>query len=313
MTQSTAIPTIGFIGLGVMGGPMCRNVATKHAGEVVAFDLSADALAALGDTKVEAAESVEALAARADVVFLSLPGGPQVEAVALGPVAAAARPGTIVVDLSTTPVAAARKVAAALAERGLQFADAPVARTREAAQKGALSIMVGASAEVFARIEPLLAYMATDITHGGDVGAGQVLKLVNNMLVFENTVTIAEMMVLAERAGVSGEKMLEAVSKGSGDSFVLRNHARKAMLPRDFPQKSFPPEYVLKDISYVFELAAETGTPLAAAQTVRRYYEAAIGTDLAGRYFPGVIRLVEDGTLAEDTAAADPAKPEAAE
>jgi len=292
--------TIGFIGLGVMGGPMCRNVAMKHPGRVVAFDLSSAALDALADTRAERAGSVEELAAVADVVFLSLPGGPQVEAVAGGPVAAHARPGSVVVDLSTTPVALARKVAADLAAKGIAFADAPVARTREAAQRGELSIMVGAPQPVFDRIRPLLAYMATDITHGGDVGAGQVLKLVNNMLVFENVVTLAEMMVLGEKAGVAPATLLDAVSKGSGDSFVLRNHGRKAMLPRDFPEKSFPPEYVLKDIDYVFQLAAETGVPLKAAETVRSYYERAVAQGLGGRYFPAVIRLVEDGVMAED-------------
>lgn len=319
MTTPT-IPTpnsplaIGFIGLGVMGGPMCRNVASKHPGPVTAFDLSADALATLSDTKAGPAGSIEDLAAAADVIFLSLPGGPQVEAVALGPVAAAARAGAIVVDLSTTTVAAARTVAAGLAERGILFADAPVARTREAAQKGALSIMVGASPAVFETISPLLAYMATDITHGGDVGAGQVLKLVNNMLVFQNTVAVAEMMVLAERAGVSGAVMLEAVSKGSGDSFVLRNHAAKAMLPRDFPARSFPPEYVLKDISYVFDLAAGTGTALPSAAAARRYYEAAAATtDLSGRYFPGVIRLVENDTFADTAPPSEAPNSEAAE
>lgn len=292
--------TIGFVGLGVMGGPMCRNVAMKHPGRVVAFDLSSAALDALADTRAERAGSVEELAAVADVVFLSLPGGPQVEAVAGGPVAAHARPGSVAVDLSTTPVALARKVAADLAAKGIAFADAPVARTREAAQRGELSIMVGAPQPVFDRIRPLLAYMATDITHGGDVGAGQVLKLVNNMLVFENVVTLAEMMVLGEKAGVAPATLLDAVSKGSGDSFVLRNHGRKAMLPRDFPEKSFPPEYVLKDIDYVFQLAAETGVPLKAAETVRSYYERAVAQGLGGRYFPAVIRLVEDGVMAED-------------
>ena len=292
--------TIGFVGLGVMGGPMCRNVALKHPGRVVAFDLSSAALDALADTRAERAGSVEELAAVADVVFLSLPGGPQVEAVAGGPVAAHARPGSVVVDLSTTPVALARKVAADLAAKGIAFADAPVARTREAAQRGELSIMVGAPQPVFDRIRPFLAYMATDITHGGDVGAGQVLKLVNNMLVFENVVTLAEMMVLGEKAGVAPATLLDAVSKGSGDSFVLRNHGRKAMLPRDFPEKSFPPEYVLKDIDYVFQLAAETGVPLKAAETVRSYYERAVAQGLGDRYFPAVIRLVEDGVMAED-------------
>jgi len=296
----SSMDTIGFIGLGVMGGPMCRNMALKHPGRVIAFDLSASALDALSDTKAERAASIAGLAAEADMIFLSLPGGPQVEKVCGGDIAAHARPGTIVVDLSTTPVSVARQVAAGLAEKGLSFADAPVARTREAAQKGQLSIMVGASQEIFGRIRPMLDYIATDITHGGEVGCGQVLKLVNNMLVFENVVTVAEMMVLGEKAGVAPETLLDAVSKGSGDSFVVRNHARKSMLPRDFPERSFPPEYVLKDIDYVFQLAQETGVPLKAAETVRRYYEAAVARGLGGRYFPGVIRLVEEGAMAED-------------
>ena len=302
MTSSNE--TLGFIGLGVMGGPMCRNMAVKHPGRVLCFDMSEEALAALSDTKAERAASIAELAEKADVVFLSLPGGPQVEAVT-EVVAQHARPGAVVVDLSTTPVAAARQVAAKLGVHGLLFADAPVARTREAAQRGELSIMVGAAMPVFERIKPFLEYVATDITHGGEVGAGQVLKLVNNMLVFEHVVTLAEMMVLGERAGVAPEVLLDAVSKGSGDSFVLRNHGRKAMLPRVFPERSFPPEYVLKDIGYVFQLAEETGVPIKAAETVRRYYEAAVANGLGGRYFPGVIKLVEDGVMAKDVVAED--------
>jgi 3-hydroxyisobutyrate dehydrogenase-like beta-hydroxyacid dehydrogenase len=294
----TSTPTIGFIGLGVMGGPMCRNVALKHPGRVIAFDMNEGAFSILDDTKGEWAASMPTLAAEADFILLSLPGGPQVKAVATE-VAHHAKPGMTIVDLSTTPVALAREVASGLAPQGIDFADAPVARTREAAQRGELSIMVGASHEVFERIRPILDYMATDITHGGDVGTGQVLKLVNNMLVFEHVVTLAEMIVLGERAGVKAETLLDAVSKGSGDSFVLRNHGRKAMLPRDFPEKSFPPEYVLKDIDYVFQLAAETGVPIKAAETVRRYYEMAVEKGLGGRYFPGVIRLVEEGSMSE--------------
>jgi 3-hydroxyisobutyrate dehydrogenase-like beta-hydroxyacid dehydrogenase len=294
----TSTDTVGFVGLGVMGGPMCRNVALKHAGRVVAFDMNEQAFEILEDTKGERTASVAALAAEADLILLSLPGGPQVKAVATAVVQHAKR-GTTIVDLSTTPVALAREVAAALEPHGIHFADAPVARTREAAQRGELSIMVGASQEVFQRVRPILDYMATDITHGGEVGAGQVLKLVNNMLVFEHVVTLAEMIVLGERAGVKAETLLDAVSKGSGDSFVLRNHGRKAMLPREFPERSFPPEYVLKDIDYVFQLAAETGVPIKAAETVRRYYEMAVEKGLGGKYFPGVIKLVEDGSMSE--------------
>ncbi len=286
--------TIGFIGLGVMGGPMSRNVATKHAGRVLISDRDAAAVSALADTKAEAAQSVDALAAAADVIFLSLPGGPQVESVA-DVVRTAARPGTVVVDLSTTPVAVARAVAGRLEAAGLLFADAPVARTREAAQRGELSIMVGADPALFERIQPLLRYMGSDVTLCGGVGCGQVVKLINNALVFENTLALAEMMVVGERAGVAPQTLLDAVSKGSGDSFVLRNHGTKAMLPRKFPEKAFPPEYVMKDLDYVLELASDVDVRAGVARLARRYYEAASRQGLSGRYFPGVIEFIDQG------------------
>jgi 3-hydroxyisobutyrate dehydrogenase-like beta-hydroxyacid dehydrogenase len=291
--------TIGFIGLGVMGGPMCRNIAKKHAGRVLMLDREPSAIAALSDTKAEAAASLEALAAAADVIFLSLPGGPQVEAVCAA-IQESARPGSIVVDLSTTPVKVARDVGARLKAAGLEFADAPVARTREAAQRGELSIMVGADIKLFERVKPLLDYMGSDVTHCGDIGCGQVVKLINNALVFENTLALAEMMVVGERAGVAPQTLLNAVSKGSGDSFVLRNHGIKAMLPRNFPEKAFPPEYVLKDLDYVLQLAADLSIRPEVTQLARRYYDAACRQGLSGRYFPGVIEFVEKGGVVDE-------------
>ncbi|HMS81269.1 MAG TPA: NAD(P)-binding domain-containing protein, partial [Burkholderiaceae bacterium] len=198
-------PAIGFVGLGNIGGPMARNMAAKHAGEVLAFDVSPAAFSSLDGTKARRAGSLAELAAHADVVFTSLPGSPQVEAVCIGPdglLAAAGRRATTVVDLSTTTVATARAVGARLAGAGIAFADAPVARTVEAARRGELSIMVGADPGVFARIEPLLRYVGSDVALCGGVGCGQVVKLVNNALVFEQTAAVAEMMVLGQRAGV---------------------------------------------------------------------------------------------------------------
>ncbi|QEI09261.1 NAD(P)-dependent oxidoreductase [Pigmentiphaga aceris] len=288
---------IGFIGLGVMGGPMCRNMALKHAGDVLAFDMSADAFKVLDGTKARRASTVAELAAQADVVFLSLPGGPQVEQVCLGNtgLSSAARRPAIIVDLSTTTVASARSVAERLAALDVAFADAPVARTREAAQRGELSIMVGADEALFARIEPLLRYIGSDVTRCGEVGCGQVVKLINNALVFENTVALAEMMVLGERAGVDPATLLDAVSKGSGDSFVLRNHGRKSMLPREFPEKAFPPEYALKDLGYVLELADQTGLDARVVELAKRYYAATASGGWSGRYFPSVIALIDSG------------------
>lgn len=297
-------PVIGFVGLGVMGGPMCRNVALKHDGEVIAFDSTASAFTALDGTRAIQASSLEEVASRADIVFLSLPGGPQVESVCVGSggLTSGARKPSLIVDLSTTPVALARQVAQRLSDLEVAFADAPVARTREAAQRGELSIMVGATPSLYARIEPFLRYMGTDVTHCGEVGCGQVVKLINNALVFENTLALAEMMVVGQRAGVQPATLLEAVSKGSGDSFALRNHGRKSMLPREFPEKSFPPEYALKDLGYVLELASSTGVEARVTQLAQRYYTAAANGGWAGRYFPSVIEVVDQGiALAPDT------------
>jgi 3-hydroxyisobutyrate dehydrogenase-like beta-hydroxyacid dehydrogenase len=291
--------TIGFIGLGVMGGPMCRNVALKHNGDVVAFDVVPSAFDILKDTKAKFVTKIEEIWAKADVVLMSLPGGTQVEAVCIGPGGLLSQPRKpwIVIDLSTTLVSTARKVAEALKPAGVAFADAPVARTREAAQKGQLSIMVGAPDDLFAKVEPWLRYMGTDVTHGGDVGTGQALKLINNTLVFENVMAIAEMMVLAERAGVKAEVMVDAVSKGSGDSFALRNHGAKAMVTRNFPEKSFPPEYVMKDLSYSLQLAQELNVPARTAELAMRYYKATAEGGYAGKYFPAVIEIIDKGGI----------------
>jgi len=302
-------PVIGFIGLGVMGGPMCRNMALKHPGDVITYDAHAAAFAALDDTRAIRAGSVAEVAACADIVFLSLPGGSQVEAVCTGPggLAEAERKPAIVVDLSTTSVEHARAVAAKLAVHGIAFVDAPVARTREAAQRGELSVMVGAPEALFARVEPLLHYIGTDVTLCGDTGCGQVVKLVNNALVFENTLALAEMMVIGERAGVAPATLLDAVSKGSGDSFALRNHGRKSLLPRSFPEKSFPPEYALKDLGYVLELAGQVEVDARVARLAQRYYASAAEHGWAGRYYPAVIEVIDrDLPVDAPDAPADP-------
>ena len=289
-------PTLGFIGLGVMGSSMCANAVKKHGAPVHAFDMVPAALEEQVQGGAVAAASVADVAKAAEVVFLSLPGGKQVAAVC-EEIAANANPGTVVVDLSTTSVAEAREIATRLAEKGMLFADAPVARTREAAQLGTLSIMVGASPGLFGRIEPLLRYMGSEVTHCGDVGCGQVVKLVNNTLNFVHVLILAEQMVSAERAGVKPEVLLEAVSKGSGDSFILRNHGMKSMAPRVFPEKSFPPEYVLKDIGYSIELAKSMGVDPQVSLLAERYYKAAVEQGYGGRYFPAVIDMIDKGEM----------------
>lgn len=287
----TDTSTLGFIGLGVMGGPMSRNVVKKHPGKLHAFDMSEAALQETVDAGALRRASVAEVAQNAEVIFLSLPGGKQVAAVAAD-IAKHGKHGTIVVDMSTTGVADARQVAAALAEAGMRFADAPVARTRQAAQDGTLSITVGAPDDLFARIAPLLAHMGSDVTHCGDVGCGQVVKLINNTLLFENVAAIAEMMVVAERAGVAPAKLVEAVGLGSGNSFALQNHGAKAMVPRAFPEKAFPSPYVLKDLGYAIELAGEMGVEPRMANRAAEYYAKAVEQGLGDKYFPAIIELI---------------------
>ncbi len=285
---------LGFIGLGVMGGPMCRNVVTRHEGPVHAFDMSEAALDDVVSAGARRAASPAEVASSADIVFLSLPGGTQVEAVCLGNggLASAARPGLTIIDLSTTAVADARNIAEQLGKKKIAFVDAPVARTRQAAIDGTLSIMVGATPELFARLEPLIRYMASDVTLCGGTGCGQVVKLINNTLLFEHVAALAEMMVVAERAGVPAERLIEAISLGSGDSFALRNHGLKAMAPRLFPEKAFPSPYVLKDLGYAIELASQTGVDPKMAELARGYYRAAVDAGIGEKYFPAIIELI---------------------
>lgn len=283
---------LGFIGLGVMGGGMCANTVRKHAAPVHVFDMNPSALAAQVDNGALAASSAAEVARAASVIFLSLPGGEQVKAVCRE-VAAHAAEGTTVVDLSTTSLADAREAAAILAPRGIEFADAPVARTRQAAVEGTLAVMVGACDAVFARIEPLLRYIGSDVTHCGQVGCGQVVKLVNNTLLFEQVAAIAEMMVVAERAGVAPDKLIEAVGLGSGNSFALQTHARKAMAPRDFPEQAFPSSYAVKDLGYTIELAEQMGVEPRLPRLVTEYYQAAVDAGIGGKYFPAIIEVID--------------------
>jgi 3-hydroxyisobutyrate dehydrogenase-like beta-hydroxyacid dehydrogenase len=285
-------PVLGFIGLGVMGSGMCRNAVTKHGAPVHVFDMVADAVADQVASGAVAAASVAEVAKAASVVFLSLPGGKQVAAVA-DEIIANGQPGTVVIDLSTTGVGDAQAVADKLSEAGMEFADAPVARTRQAAIDGTLSITVGASDDLFARIAPLLHTMGSDVTHCGDIGCGQVVKLINNTLLFENVAAIAEMMVVAERAGVPPAKLVQAVGLGSGNSFALQNHALKAMVPRAFPEKAFPSPYVLKDLGYAIELAGEMGVEPRMAERAAEYYRAAVEQGIGDKYFPAIIEVVD--------------------
>lgn len=282
---------LGFIGLGVMGEPMCRNMALKSRLRMLASDLDDAPLQRLETHGIVRAD-IATIAAQADIVLLSLPSGKEVESVCrlLLPLM---RRGRTVVDLSTSPVGLTRDLAAEFADRGIDYADAPVARTREAAEQGTLSIMVGASDAVFARIEPLLAHCASDITHCGDVGAGQMAKILNNMVLFQTVAALSEALALAQSAGVDGAAMFHTLAKGSADSFALRSHGMKAVLPGNFPERAFSARYALKDLSYALDLARENGLRLPGAEMAERYLQAAIAAGDGDAYWPVISRQVE--------------------
>ena len=289
---------LGFVGLGVMGEPMCRNLARKSGATVVAFDERAAPLAALAADGVQAGASVAEVARRAEIVFLCLPGEPQVRAVCLGArrgLAGLVEPGQTVVDMSTSPVSLARELRQAFAARGAAFADAPIARTAQAARDGSLSIMVGAEPTLFARLRPLLGCMGSEVTHCGDVGAGQAVKLLNNMVVAQTVVALAEALAVARASGAVEPRVLfETLAKGSADSFVLRNHGMRSLLPDHHPtQGAFPTRYILKDLSYVLELAESAGVALEQAATARRLYEVTAATGWSEAYYTAVIRTIE--------------------
>jgi hypothetical protein len=233
---------------------------------------------------------VEEIASSADILFLSLPGGPQVEAVA-GQILPHLRPGATLVDMSTAPVGLTRRLAAEAEAKGAFYADAPVARTRAAAEAGTLAIMVGAEDATFARIEPILSHAGDTILHCGPVGCGQVAKILNNMVLFQNVVAMSEALALGKAAGMDGAKLFDVISQGSGDSFALRNHGMKAMIPDTFPKQAFPTDYALKDVSYALDLAREAGLSAPGAELAEARMKMAQAAGYAEEYFPVLARL----------------------
>ncbi|MBT9523717.1 MAG: NAD(P)-dependent oxidoreductase [Rhizobacter sp.] len=288
------VQQIGFIGLGVMGEPMCRNLAAKSGAQVLAHDREAAPMQRLGAHGVHARPTAHEVVVGSEVVFLSLPSGEAVHALAHAPegLLRAVRAGQTIVDLSTSPVDSTRALAAAFAERGAVFIDAPVARTRAAAETGTLSVMVGAEPAVFERVKPLLATFASDIILCGPVGCGQVVKILNNMVLFETVLALCEARAIGERAGVDAALLFDTLSKGSADSFALRHHGMKSVLPGDYPERAFSVKYAHKDLLYALRLAHDTGVDARGARTVDGWYEQAIAAGYGDHYHPVISRLI---------------------
>ncbi len=288
-----------FIGLGVMGEPMCRNLTKKNdtvgLSEVRAFDVRAEPLERIADQGGVMASSAADAATDADVVFVSLPGGKEVEDILIGSggLLDTMKPGAVFVDLSTSPVTLSRELAEKAEAKGIQYADAPVARTRQAAEQGTLAIMVGGADEVFQRIKPLLDSFASDVLHCGGVGCGQMVKILNNMILFQNVVALSEALTIARHAGMDGDVLFNALTQGSGDSFALRNHGMKALLKDDFPLQAFSTVYAQKDLSYALELADDIGRRLTGAENVKALFEKTVEAGFGDNYWPAVVNVID--------------------
>lgn len=286
--------TIGFIGVGVMGEPMCRHLATKSGATVLAFDTSDAPLLRLAEHGVKRA-SLSEITAQASTIFMSLPSGEVVRKVVLGEDGLIGRlaAGKTVVDLSTSSVDVTLDVASKLEAKGIHFADAPVMRTRAAAEAGTLAVPVGASEAVFAAIRPFIATFASDITHAGKVSAGQVVKILNNMVLYETVLALSEACAIGRRAGVDADVLLGAMSTGSADSFALRNHGMKAIAPQVFPEKAFPVSYARKDVSYAVALAEQVGVDACGARNLVETFDRAIAAGHGDLYAPAISLLFE--------------------
>ncbi len=289
------VEKLGFIGLGVMGGRMCRNLMEKAGKPVVAFDVDPAKTEALTQHGVTAASSIADVVAQADIIFMCVPGEPQVRDVVFGAGALLGnvRAGQTLVDMTTATVEVNREVAAALAEKNVAFADAPVARGVPAAENGTLAITVGASDDVFKAVLPYLKCMGGDISHCGGIGNGQVLKLMNNMLIFQNVAALAEAMAIATRAGVERSKVFDILSKGSADSYAMRKHGAH-MVTGDYPDDQFPVTYSLKDIGYALDLAEKCGVDAQSAKHAEGRLKLAAEKGYGNYYSPVIYRLFEE-------------------
>lgn len=232
---------VGFIGLGIMGRPMLKNLL-KAGHTVVAYGRTATKLdASVADGALRGASNSD-VGARSEVVITMLPNGPEVEEVVLGPagVLEGAKPGTLIVDMSSINPLVSQKLAAACAERGVDFLDAPVSGGEPKAIEGTLAIMVGGKEEAFKKAQPLLAAMGSSVTLTGPVGAGNATKLANQIMVACNIAAMGEALVLATRCGLDPEVVVNAIKGGLAGSAVL--NAKAPMLIA----RNFKPGFMMK-------------------------------------------------------------------
>lgn len=290
---------IGFVGVGNMGGPMCRNLIANCGHEVLVYDLDRAAVQRCVEAGGIAADSLEAAVSGSDVVFSSLPMPKDVEAVALGAggVAESARQGTVYIDLSTNSPAVVRKIAAVLAERGVEMLDAPVSGGIVGAEKATIAIMVGGARAVFDDHLPLFRSFGKNVVYAGGLGAGSVVKIVNNMVAFSNMASGAEGLMLGAAAGIDPDVLNRVIRNSSGDGFGYRATARAALAGDWSP--TFALDLAYKDLHLALELADEIGIPLPLAAQTHNLMRMARGSGYGGNDCTAMMRVYEDALRRE--------------
>jgi 3-hydroxyisobutyrate dehydrogenase len=264
---------VGFIGLGIMGRPMAGNLL-RTGFTVTAYNRSERPRAVLAAAGARTASAPADAAREAEIVIVMVTDSEAVEAVCLGPrgVVEGARPGTLVVDMSTISPGATRRIGAALGTRGLGMLDAPVSGGESGAVAGSLSIMVGGDARDLARARPALEAMGSRIVHCGPLGAGQTVKLANQIAVALTNLAVCEALVFAQRSGVDPAAVLDAVGAGAGASWQLSNLGPR-MLRRDFAP-GFKIALQQKDLRLALETAAGLRLPLPGVALVHQLFAA---------------------------------------
>ena len=256
---------IGFIGLGIMGKPMAKNLL-KAGYEVRVYNRSKEAMEELAVEGASLGTSPKDVAEHCDVLITMLPNSPEVRDVVAGDlgVVEGCRKGQVVVDMSSIAPLVSRELSALLAEKGVAMLDGPVSGGQEKAEKGTLAIMVGGDKEAFERVKPILEKMGASAILVGESGAGQVAKLVNQTIVAVNIAAVAEGMTLAEKAGVDPRMVFEAIRKGLAGSQCLEDKAPRMFEGRYAP--GFRVNLHIKDLNNVLETghALHASMPLAA-------------------------------------------------
>jgi 2-hydroxy-3-oxopropionate reductase len=268
--------TIGFVGLGIMGRPMLNNLL-KAGHTVVAYGRTAAKLDACVKDGAQRGTSNSDVGARAEIVITMLPDGPEVEEVVLGEngILAGARPGTLIIDMSSINPLVSQKIAKACAAKGVDFMDAPVSGGEPKAIEGTLAIMVGGSEELFAKAEPILKCMGSSVTLTGPVGAGNTTKLANQIMVACNIAAMGEALTLATRCGLNPEVVFNAVKGGLAGSAVL-NAKGPMLIARNF-KPGFKINLHQKDLRNALQTAESNRVCLPITALVQQMLSSLIG------------------------------------